>query len=63
MRYEVKPASHLALVSMCAGSEPWFGSVSPKQPTISPEASRGRYFCLCASLPAQPSSLSLSISD
>ena len=44
--------SYLAVVSICAGSEPWFGSVRPKQPTISPAASRGRYFCLCSSLPA-----------
>lgn len=26
------------------GSEPWFGSVSPKQPMISPVARRGRYY-------------------
>ena len=29
-----------------AGSEPWFGSVRPKQPIHSPVASLGRYFCL-----------------
>ena len=36
---------------MLPGSEPWFGSVSPKQPIHSPLASFGRYFCFCASLP------------
>merc|ERR1719458_1426077 len=43
--------SHLALVSMCPGSDPWFGSVRPKQPISSPLASFGRYFSLWASLP------------
>jgi len=33
------------------GSEPWSGSVSPKQPTSSPVARRGRYFCFCSSVP------------
>ena len=33
------------------GSEPWFGSVSPKQPIHSPLASLGRYLRLVASLP------------
>ena len=46
--------SYLALVSMWAGSDPWLGSVRPKQPTISPLASLGRYFSLWASLPAHP---------
>ncbi len=36
---------------MLPGSEPWFGSVRPKQPIHSPLASFGRYFCFCASLP------------
>jgi len=36
---------------MLAGSEPAFGSVSPKQPIHSPVASFGRYFCFCASVP------------
>jgi hypothetical protein len=33
------------------GSEPWFGSVRPKQPIHSPVASLGRYFLRCASVP------------
>ncbi len=45
------PSTGLARVSMLAGSEPWFGSVRPKQPTHSPVASLGRYFWRCASLP------------
>jgi hypothetical protein len=40
-----------ARVIMLPGSEPWFGSVRPKQPIHSPVASLGRYFCLVASLP------------
>ncbi len=36
---------------MLPGSEPWLGSVRPKQPIHSPEASFGRYFCFCASVP------------
>ena len=36
---------------MLPGSEPWFGSVRPKQPINSPVASLGRYFCFVASLP------------
>ena len=36
---------------MPAGSEPWSGSVRPKQPASSPVASFGRYFSFCASLP------------
>jgi hypothetical protein len=41
----------LARVIMLPGSEPWLGSVRPKQPIHSPVASLGRYFCFCASLP------------
>ena len=44
------PSTGLARVSMLAGSEPWLGSVRPKQPTHSPVASLGRNFCFCASL-------------
>jgi hypothetical protein len=40
-----------ARVTMLPGSEPWFGSVRPKQPIHSPRASFGRYFCFCASVP------------
>src|SRR5690625_2289871 len=45
------PSTFLARVSMLPGSEPWLGSVSPKQPTHSPEASLGRYFFFCSSVP------------
>ena len=45
------PSTGRARVIMLAGSEPWLGSVSPKQPTHSPVASLGRYFCFWASLP------------
>ena len=41
----------IARVVMPAGSDPWSGSVRPKQPTHSPDASFGRYFCRWASLP------------
>ncbi|MDT4837054.1 hypothetical protein D3C71_503960 [compost metagenome] len=36
---------------MLPGSEPWSGSVRPKQPIHSPVASLGRNFCFCASVP------------
>ncbi len=36
---------------MDAGSEPWSGSVSPKQPMTSPAAIRGSHCCFCSSLP------------
>ena len=36
---------------MLPGSEPWSGSVRPKQPIHSPLASFGRYFRFCSSLP------------
>ncbi len=36
---------------MWAGSEPWSGSVSPKQPMTSPAAMRGSQVCFCSSLP------------
>lgn len=35
---------YLALVSMPPGSLPWFGSVKPKQPRISPRAVRDRHY-------------------
>ncbi|CPL20596.1 Uncharacterised protein [Bordetella pertussis] len=41
----------MARVSMPPGSEPWLGSVRPKQPIHSPAASLGRYLRFCASLP------------
>jgi len=40
-----------ARVAMEPGSDPWSGSVRPKQPIHSPVASRGRYFWRCASVP------------
>ncbi len=45
------PGTFLARVIIEAGSEPWLGSVKPKQPIHSPVASLGRYFCFCASVP------------
>ncbi|OQB98099.1 MAG: hypothetical protein BWX79_03385 [Alphaproteobacteria bacterium ADurb.Bin100] len=36
---------------MLPGSEPWFGSVRPKQPIHSPLASLGRYLRRCSSVP------------
>ena len=38
-----------ARVTIEPGSEPWLGSVRPKQPIHSPVASFGRYFLRCAS--------------
>ncbi|CAN5778311.1 hypothetical protein BH24ACT8_BH24ACT8_11530 [soil metagenome] len=43
--------SRRARVRMPAGSEPWSGSVSPKQPIASPRAIAGSHCCLCSSLP------------
>src|SRR5580698_2071824 len=48
---EKPPSTFLARVTMLPGSEPWFGSVSPKQPIHSPVASLGRYLAFCASEP------------
>lgn len=45
------PPSRLAYVRIAAGSEPWSGSVSPKQPMTSPAAMRGSQACFCSSLP------------
>src|SRR5215475_4843005 len=45
------PWTFSARVTIEPGSEPWSGSVSPKQPTISPLASLGRYLRRCASDP------------
>src|SRR5262249_48340807 len=48
----VKPPDVLsARVTIEPGSEPWSGSVRPKQPTISPRASWGRYLRRCAGVP------------
>ena len=41
----------VARVFMPAGSEPWSGSVSPKQPTASPAAIRGSHSSFCSSEP------------
>ena len=43
--------SRSARVRIAPGSEPPSASVSPKQPTIFPDASSGRYFFLCSSEP------------
>jgi hypothetical protein len=43
----------MALVSMPAGFDPWFGSVSPKAPIMSPRANAGMYFCFWASDPEE----------
>ena len=43
--------SRRARVDMFAGSEPWSGSVSPKQPISSPAAMPGSHCCFCSSLP------------
>ena len=40
-----------ARVFWLAASEPVSGSVSPKQPSHSPEQSFGRYLCFCSSVP------------
>ena len=45
------PATLRARVTMLPGSEPWLGSVRPKQPIHSPVASFGRYLRRCASVP------------
>ena len=45
------PGTACARVAMLPGSEPWLGSVSPKQPMASPLASAGRYLRRCASEP------------
>ena len=45
------PSTERARVVMPPGSEPKSGSVSPKQPTASPLASRGSHSCFCASVP------------
>ena len=48
------PVGAVALGRGCvmpAGSEPWSGSVSPKQPITSPAAIRGSHCCFCSSEP------------
>eukprot|EP01137_Pigoraptor_chileana_P030674 Opistho-2@17497 len=44
-------ADRVARVRMDPASDPLDGSVSAKAATCSPDASLGRYFCFCASLP------------
>ncbi len=41
----------VARVRRLAASEPVSGSVRPKQPSASPEQSRGSHFCFCSSVP------------
>lgn len=43
--------SRSARVRIPAGSEPWSGSVRPKQPMISPAAMPGSHRCRCSSEP------------
>jgi hypothetical protein len=43
--------SRRALVRIPDGSEPWSGSVRPKQPIASPAAIRGSHSCFCSSEP------------
>jgi len=45
------PPSRRARVSMPPGSDPWSGSVSPKQPIARPAAISGSQRRLCSSLP------------
>ncbi len=45
------PPSFLAYVRIPAGSEPWSGSVRPKQPMISPAAMPGSQRRFCSSEP------------
>ncbi len=45
------PSTARARVTMLPGSEPWSGSVNPKQPTSSPEARPGKYLLRCAAVP------------
>src|SRR3984885_11994381 len=40
-----------AFVFILEGSEPWSGSVRPKQPTASPDAIRGSHSSFCSSVP------------
>ncbi len=44
-------SSFFAAVLIAATSEPSSGSDSEKAARISPVAIRGRYFCLCSSVP------------
>ena len=43
--------SRRALVRIEPGSEPWSGSVRPKQPIASPVAMRGSHSCFWSSVP------------
>ena len=45
------PGAAVARVFIEPGSEPWSGSVRPKQPRNSPEASLGRNFFRCSAEP------------
>ena len=45
------PSMRSARVDRFAASEPVFGSVSPKQPRISPVHNLGSQWCFCSSLP------------
>src|SRR5687767_15228318 len=45
------PGTFFARVCIEPGSEPWLGSVRPKQPIHSPLASLGKYFFFVSGLP------------
>src|SRR5262245_40920156 len=45
------PLTFFARVTIEPGSDPWLGSVRPKQPIHSPLASLGRYFFFVSGLP------------
>src|SRR3954447_25628277 len=45
------PSILVARVERLAASEPVLGSVSPKQPSASPEQSLGSHSCFCSSVP------------
>src|SRR5690554_4342849 len=45
------PSTFMARLAMLPGSDPWSGSVRPKQPISSPLAKRGRYLRFCSSVP------------
>ena len=45
------PSIFSARVFRFAASEPVSGSVRPKQPSASPEQSRGSHSCFCSSVP------------
>src|SRR5690606_4117115 len=51
VRIQSPPGVRVARLAMDAGSEPWSGSVRPKQPIASPAAIRGSQARFCSSDP------------